>query len=96
MKDTPDNEQAFRLHMTSLLRRLQQAGWITHFEEPDPDTDELVIVWNEEKKPMGGKTTFYAMSTMLQDICPEKLLSDEEQAMIQILRQIYFEPDDVS
>ena len=87
-----DSGQAFRLHMTSLLRRLQAAGWIKHFEDVDPDSDEPpVIEWNEEMKPMGGKAMFYAFASMLQTVCDQKTLSEDEQAMVLILKDIFFE-----
>ena len=90
---TPDDSaQPFRLHMTSLLRRLQAAGWIKHYEDIDPDSDEPpVIEWNEELKPMSGKAMFYALASMLQTVCAEKPLSEDEQGMILILRDIFFE-----
>jgi hypothetical protein len=87
---TGDSEQPFRLHMTSLLLRLQRAGWIIRFEEPDPDQDQFEIEWNPEKKPMGGLTNLYALATMLHELCPERCLSEDEQGMIQILFQEYF------
>ncbi len=90
MKRDHDLDQSYRLHTTALLRRLQQAGWIKHLEEPEGDLAPQ-IEWNDALQPMDGKTLFHAMSCMLQDLCPERPLSDHEQALIQILRQELFE-----
>lgn len=81
-----DHDQSYRLHTTSLLQRLQRAGWIRHFEEAEGDQPPR-IEWNDELQPVDGKTLFHAMSAMLQDLCPERPLSDHDQALIQILRQ---------
>lgn len=88
---TPDHEdQRARLYLVSVLQRLQRAGWITRFEEPEEDQD-FVIEWNPNAQPMGGKTNLYALTSMLREICPAKPLSEEEQAALMILRKIYFE-----
>jgi hypothetical protein len=87
-----DSGQPFRLHMTELLRKLQAAGWIKHFEDFDPDSDEpLQIEWNDQKAPMGGKTNFFAFASMLRELAPEKTLSNDEQAMVLLLFQMLFE-----
>lgn len=79
-----DSEQVFRLHMTAFLHKLQRAGWINHFDEPDSDRP-ITIEWNHQKEPDGGRKNLLALAHMLRELSATSPLSDEEQIMLQLL-----------
>jgi hypothetical protein len=94
MKPDPkaDSEQTFTLHFGSLMTRLLKAGVILHWQEPSDPDDEIQIEWNPTYKGMGGEQAFLGLSMLLADICQDGPLSTDEQALIQMLRQTYWEP----
>ena len=94
-EDEPDeeSERQFALHFNSLMQRLMKAGFVTHYED-SPADGELHIVWNPDYSGMGGEAAFLGLSTMLADVCAESPLSEDEQMLIQFLRQEYWDSGD--
>jgi len=84
-----ETDKEFMEVFESVMQRLQDAGMIIGWSDVDQTGDDrrLVPHWNENyNKPLGGESAFKGLTSILADICPEAPLSENEQAIIQIMR----------
>lgn len=76
-------EEEFDRNFDSLMKRLMAAGIVKNYSK----TRTPCIVWNQDyNAPLGGQAAFVGLAMLLADICREKPLSKEEQALIQMIR----------
>lgn len=73
---------AFDRHFESLMKRLKSAGWIESYDA----TRTPCVIWSKASpSAQPGRRAFLSLAALLQDICPERPLSDDEQALIQMM-----------
>jgi hypothetical protein len=90
LEPEPDDRE-LRMHFCSLMKKLQAAGLVRHFEE-GPDTDgNLVIEWNDDDPKEDGKTMFYMFATTLRRMSGSGFPTADELAIVEIVRQMYWE-----
>ncbi len=78
------------------MTRLQTAGMITYWEEPSENQDDPAkIEWSpEDDQKLTGDAAFLGLATLLDRLTSGgPPLSPEEQAMIQIIRAVYWDND---
>jgi hypothetical protein len=85
MKQNDSEEAKFDRHFDSVMKRLLDAGMIVSFSKRQTPC----VVWNKKyQEPLGGRGAFLGMAILLAEICPDRPLSSDEQALIQMLRQM--------
>jgi len=88
-----DDEEAYNLHLVSLMDRLVTAGLVLSWDAPSAPDGKLHIEWNPDyRENLDGESAFCLLATLLADICQQAPLDDDEQALIQILFQTMDEP----
>jgi hypothetical protein len=72
----------FERNFESLMQRLLRAGMIQSY-----DIDHTPhVVWNDRyDSRLGGRSAFLGLAAMLAELCESSLLSEDEQALIQLL-----------
>lgn len=85
MRRTRSEDQEFDANLSALMKRLLDAGMILSFSKDKTPC----VVWNKDyHPPLGGRAAFLGVASLLAELCQHEPLSEDEQAMIQMVRQI--------
>jgi hypothetical protein len=79
-----DAVDQFDRNFASVMKRLSDAGMIESYAM----NKTPCVVWRRDyNSKLDGRAAFLGLATLLAQICPERPLSTDEQAVIQMIRQ---------